>query len=57
MEWFASSVAGSLYAVTLALYTVHYLTQLGVFQVSGFQLVLVERGVAVLIACFFLFIN
>lgn len=57
MEWFASSVAGSLYAVTFALYTVHYLTQLGIIQVTGFQLVLVEKGVAILIASFFVYIN
>jgi amino acid transporter/nucleotide-binding universal stress UspA family protein len=57
MEWFASSVAGSLYAVTFALYTVHYLTQLGFIQATGFQLVLVEKGVAILIASFFVYIN
>ena len=57
MEWFASSVAGSLYAVTFALYTVHYITQLGIIQVTGFKLVLVEKGVAILIASFFVFIN
>jgi APA family basic amino acid/polyamine antiporter len=57
MEWFASSVAGSLYAVTFALYTVHYLTQLGIIQASGFQLILVEKGAAVLIAGFFIYIN
>ena len=57
MEWFASSVAGSLYAVTFALYTVHYLTQLGIIQASGFQLILVEKGAAILIAGFFIYIN
>jgi APA family basic amino acid/polyamine antiporter len=57
MEWFASSVAGSLYAVTFALYTVHYLTQLGIIQASGFQLILVEKGTAVFIASFFIYIN
>ncbi|MCD6198537.1 MAG: amino acid permease [Deltaproteobacteria bacterium] len=57
MEWFASSVAGSLYAVTFALYTVHYLTQLGIIQASGFQLILVEKGAAILIAGFFVYIN
>ncbi|MBW2669790.1 MAG: amino acid permease [Deltaproteobacteria bacterium] len=57
MEWFASSVAGSLYAVTFALYTVHYFTQLGIIQATGFKLVLVEKGVAILIASFFVYIN
>jgi amino acid transporter/nucleotide-binding universal stress UspA family protein len=57
MEWFASSVAGSLYAVTFALYTVHYLTQLGIVEVSGLRLVLLEKGVAVMVASFFIYIN
>jgi len=57
MEWFASSVAGSLYAVTFALYTVHYLTQLGIVQVDGIELLLIEKGVAVLVACLFIYIN
>jgi len=57
MEWFASSVAGSLYAVTFALYTVHYLTQLGLLNISGIQVLLVEKGVAVLVASLFIYIN
>ena len=57
MEWFASSVAGSLYAVTFGLYTVHYLTQLGIVQVSGFQLILLEKVVAILVASLFIYIN
>jgi len=57
MEWFASSVAGSLYAVTFALYTVHYLSQLGIIQLSGIQLALLEKGVAVLVASLFIYIN
>ncbi|MCJ7684163.1 MAG: APC family permease, partial [Desulfobacteraceae bacterium] len=57
MEWFASSVAGSLYAVTFALYTVHYLTQLGIINVSGTELHLIERGVAILVAGLFIYIN
>ncbi|MBW2112520.1 MAG: amino acid permease [Deltaproteobacteria bacterium] len=57
MEWFASSVAGSLYAVTFALYTVHYLIQLGFISVSGIQLLLVEKGVAILVAGLFIYIN
>ena len=57
MEWFASSVAGSLYAVTFALYTVNYLSQLGIITAEGFQLILIEKAVAVTIACFFIYIN
>jgi amino acid transporter/nucleotide-binding universal stress UspA family protein len=57
MEWFASSVAGSLYAVTFALYTVHYLTQLGLINLSDPGLFFLEKGVAILVAVFFIFIN
>ena len=57
MEWFASSVAGSLYAVTFALYTVNYLSQLGIINAEGFQLILIEKTVAVLIAGCFIYIN
>ncbi|MFC1821332.1 amino acid permease [Thermodesulfobacteriota bacterium] len=57
MEWFASSVAGSLYAVTFALYTVHYLTQLGFINFSGTPLAILEKGVAILIAGLFIYIN
>lgn len=57
MEWFASSVAGSLYAVTFALYTVHYLTQLGFMPASEFHILIIEKVVAILIACLFIYIN
>jgi APA family basic amino acid/polyamine antiporter len=57
MEWFASSVAGSLYAVTFGLYTVHYLTQLGLLHFADAHSVLVEKFVAVVIAGFFVYIN
>ncbi len=32
MEWFASSIAGSLYAVTFAIYTLRYLRALGLLE-------------------------
>jgi len=59
MEWFASSVAGSLYAVTFAVYTVDYLSQLSVMagvldQVPPGWTV---KLMAVAIASFFLYIN
>jgi amino acid transporter/nucleotide-binding universal stress UspA family protein len=57
MEWFASSVAGSLYAVTFSLYTVHYLTELGLIHASGTGLFVLEKAVAVAVACFFVYIN
>jgi len=57
MEWFASSAAGGLYAVTFAIYTVHYFSQLGLIQFIGVQLPVMEKLVAVVIAGIFLYIN
>ncbi len=57
MEWFASSVAGSLYAITFAIYTTHYLSQLGLISVKDIQLPLVEKLLGVGIASLFLYIN
>lgn len=57
MEWFASSVAGSLYAVTFALYTMHYLSQLGMVRATGVQLVVLEKVVAVTVAGLFVYVN
>jgi len=56
MEWFASSVAGSMYAITFAIYTVRYLEQLGFLPWPAVPTLLV-KPVAVLIALFFLYIN
>ena len=57
MEWFASSVAGSLYAVTFALYTMHYVTQLGILHPTPGQLAVLEKVVAILVAGLFIYIN
>lgn len=57
MEWYASSVAGSLYAVTFAIYTVRYLTVLGVLSWVPFPTWITEKIMAVLVASFFIFIN
>jgi len=57
MEWFASSVAGSLYAVTFAIYTVRYFEGLGLLGWLPFSTHTNERMVAFLIASFFLYIN
>jgi len=57
MEWYASSVAGSLYAVTFAIYTVRYLSVLGVLSWVPFPMVVTEKIMAVLVAGFFIFIN
>jgi len=55
MEWFASSVAGSLYSVTFAIYVVRYLEVLGLrLPLPTF---ISEKIVALLIAGFFLYIN
>jgi APA family basic amino acid/polyamine antiporter len=57
MEWFASSVAGSLYAVTFAIYTVRYFEGLGFLNWLPFSTQIGEKCVAFFIAVFFLYIN
>jgi len=57
MEWFASAVAGSLYGVVFATYTLHFLVELGWLSLSAGQLDLAERLVAVGIAGLFLYVN
>ena len=57
MEWFASSVAGSLYAVTFAIYTVRYLQALQLLNWVPFSTYITEKEVALIIAGFFLYIN
>ena len=57
MEWFASSVAGSLYAVTFAIYTIRYFEGLGLLNWLPFSTQIGEKIVAFCIAVFFLYIN
>ena len=57
MEWFASSVAGSLYAVTFAIYTVRYFQGLGLLSWLPFSTYTIEKIVALLIASLFLYVN
>lgn len=57
MEWFASSVAGSLYAVTFAIYVVRYFQGLGLLDWVPFSTTFTEKTVALLIAAFFITIN
>jgi APA family basic amino acid/polyamine antiporter len=57
MEWFASSVAGSLYAVTFAIYVVRYFQGLGLLDWVPFSTTFTEKTVALLIAVFFITIN
>lgn len=57
MEWFASSVAGSLYAVTFAIYTMHYFEHLDLLGWLPIELFYAEKILAVLIAVLFVYIN
>ncbi|MFC1497029.1 amino acid permease [Verrucomicrobiota bacterium] len=57
MEWFASSVAGSLYAVTFAIYTVRFLSVTGALDHVIIDVFDLEKIVAVIVAAFFIYIN
>jgi amino acid transporter/nucleotide-binding universal stress UspA family protein len=57
MEWFASSVAGSLYAVTFGIYVVRYFEGLGLMGWIPFSTYTTEKIVALFVALFFLYIN
>lgn len=56
MEWFASSAAGSLYAVVFATYTLHFFDQLGILGPLASSGV-AKRLVAVAVAGAFVFVN
>ncbi|MFW5782217.1 MAG: amino acid permease, partial [Candidatus Muiribacteriaceae bacterium] len=57
MEWFASSVAGAMYALTFSIYTLRYLKELGFFPVPDQYMGLSVKICAAIIALFFLYIN
>ncbi len=57
MEWFASSIAGSAYAVTFALYVWRFIMALELFTLSPDSLFLVEKITAAAIAITFIYIN
>ncbi len=57
MEWFASSVAGSMYALTLAIYILRYLEGLGLIWWAHGHMHLAVKAVAVIAAGLFLYIN
>jgi amino acid transporter len=70
MEWFASSVAGSMYALTFALYVIRYVRVLGglnwifaLLNISGDDagqeeaVWFIVKTVAVLTACLFIYVN
>ncbi len=55
MEWFASSIAGSMYAITFSIYTLRYFETLG--WLSSANAVLFTKPLAIVIALVFLYIN
>ena len=57
IEWFASSIAGSLYAVTFAIYTVRYLEHLGLLEWVPISTGVATKIVAVAVASAFIYIN
>ncbi|MDA3798575.1 MAG: amino acid permease [Kiritimatiellae bacterium] len=57
MEWFASSVAGSLYAVVFATYTLEFFKQLGYLEWLPFDYSIAVKIVAGCVACVFIYIN
>jgi len=57
MEWFASSVAGSMYALTFAIYTLRYFEQLGLLSWLPVTIEAAVKVLAVAAAVFFILIN
>lgn len=57
MEWFASSVAGSAYAITFAIYIWRYIQGVGLLNDVGGNIFFIEKITAVIIAVIFIYIN
>jgi len=57
MEWFASSVAGSVYSLTFAIYTLRYFEGLGLLSWIPLPMEALVKIVAVVAAGFFIYIN
>jgi len=57
IEWFASSVAGSAYAITFAIYVIRYLVGIGIIDQSSEYIFLIEKTTAVIVAGIFIYIN
>lgn len=57
ISWFGHAVAGSLYAITFAKYTLHFLSGFEFFSALASNLPVYERIVAVGLAFLFIFIN
>lgn len=57
IEWFASSAAGSFYAVTFATYSYHFLEQAGWVAPDANAKGLLIKGIAALVALLFIYVN
>ncbi len=57
IEWFASSVAGALYAVVFATYTLKFFDSVGALEWIPFGSAYTEKGIAIAIASLFIYIN
>jgi len=57
ISWFAHAVAGSLYAITLSKYTLHFLSSFDMFHWLNLNLPFYEKSFAVLMALVFIYIN
>lgn len=57
MNWFALSVAGSLYAITFSTYTLHLLKGFELFAFLNAHLFIYEKILALLIAIIFIIVN
>jgi APA family basic amino acid/polyamine antiporter len=57
ISWFAHAVAGSLYAITLSKYTLHFLSSFEMFHWLNLNLPFYEKSFAVLMALVFIYIN
>jgi amino acid transporter/nucleotide-binding universal stress UspA family protein len=55
--WLASAIGGSLYAVTFAIYTIDFLSQMGLLDWVPLPLFVQERTLAVVTALVFVYIN
>lgn len=57
ISWFGHAVAGSLYAITFAKYTLHYLAGSAFFKNLGWNILSFEKALAVGLALFFIYVN
>ena len=57
MEWFASSVAGSVYSLTFAIYVIYYFQKLGLLEWIPLPEYYSQKILAIVIAAIFIYIN